>query len=234
MDSRDGQPVGDTYAEGSYAEDVDPRAEDNARRNKTLFATIALAIVVILIIWWVLSQLVTVPDVVGMQEKDARQAVENSGLVVSDVMRLPSATDPAGTVVATCPEAGARIFKWRAVRLFVVSDADKDGDGAQGGGDSSLDLAWSGGTGRPETTPSRRPAGPPRIPQVFNMTESEAIARLARDGYRATVEYGDSSTDVKRGLVFFQDPPPDTVAPRNTLVTVRVSTGPPVLGGWQN
>ncbi|MDY0087418.1 MAG: PASTA domain-containing protein [Coriobacteriia bacterium] len=233
MDSRDEQPVENTYAESSYAEDADPGAEDDARRNRALFAGIALAIVVILIVWWILSQLVVVPDVVGMQEREAWRAIEETGLSVSDVMRLPSSTDPAGEVVATCPEAGVRIFKWRSVRLFVVSGPGGGDDGAQGG-DGDLDLAWSGGTGQPQPGTSRRPVGPPRIPQVFNMTESAAIARLARDGYRATIEYGDSSTDVKRGLVFFQDPPPDTVAPRGTLVRVRVSTGPPVLSGWQN
>jgi beta-lactam-binding protein with PASTA domain len=203
---------------------------DDSKRNRSLFAGIALAVLVLLIIWWILSQLVVVPDVVGMQERDARATIEETGLSIGDVMTLPSATDPAGEVVATCPEAGVRIFKWGSVRLFVVSgDGDAD-DGAQQPDEGEVDLVWGAGADRePGATPVR-PPGPQRVPQVFDLSESSAIARLQRDGYRATVEYGDSSTNVAAGLVFYQDPPPDTVAPRGTLVIIRVSTGPPVLG----
>ena len=201
---------------------------DDTKRNRSLLAGLALAVIVLLIIWWILSQLVVVPDVVGMQEPNARTAVEGTGLEVGEVFRIPATTRPGGEVIAQCPEAGTRVFKWRLVRLFVVTGDDAD-DGAEGPDTDGVDLAWGAGDGGPAAGPAR-PPGPRVIPQVFDMTESAAIARLARDGYRATVEYGSSSTDVKRGLVFYQDPPPDTVAPRGTMVTIRVSTGPPVLG----
>jgi len=200
---------------------------DDTRRNRSLLAGLALAVIVLLIIWWILSQLVVVPDVVGMQERNAVAAVEETGLEVGEVFRIPATTQPGGEVIAQCPEAGMRVFKWRLVRLFVVTGDGTD-DGAEGPDTDGVDLAWGGERdGEPGAAPTR-PPGPQVIPQVFDMTESAAIARLARDGYRATVEYGSSSTDVKRGLVFYQDPPPDTVAPRGTVVTIRVSTGPPI------
>jgi len=219
----------DTTIDDLYAQEP---ADDEPRQNRGLIAGLVLAAIVILIIWWILSQLVTVPDVVGMQERDARATIEETGLSISDVMRLPSATDPAGEVVATCPEAGVRIFRWGSVRLFVVSGDGDAEDGAEQPDDGDINLVWGTDAEREPGAMPVRPPGPLRIPQVFDLNESAAIARLQQDGYRATVEYGDSSTNVAKGLVFYQDPPPDTVAPRGTMVIIRVSTGPPPPSGW--
>lgn len=205
------------------------REAEESRRNRNLLAGLALAVILLLVIWWILSQLVIVPDVVGMQEPDARNTIEDVGLSVSDVVRLPSEFDPAGEVVGQCPEAGVRVFQWRQVKLYVVTGDGLPPDDDVRVPDDEFDVAWGERVGPPPAMPTR-PPGPQRVPQVFDMTESEAIARLARDGYRATVEFGSSSTNVAQGLVFFQDPPPDTIAPRGTMVTIRISTGPPVLG----
>ena len=200
---------------------------DDSKRNQSLFAGLALAFIVLLVIWWILSQLVTVPDVVGMQEPDAVAEIAETGLEIGEVFRIPTTNDPGGDVIAICPEEGSRVFKWRQVRLFVQTGDGAD-DGAEGEDGDGTELVWGGERdGEPAAGPTR-PPGPQVVPQVFDMTESAAIARLQRDGYRATVEYGDSSTNVSRGLVFYQDPPPDTVAPRGTVVTIRVSTGPPI------
>jgi beta-lactam-binding protein with PASTA domain len=202
---------------------------DDSKRNQSLFAGLALALIVLLVIWWILSQLVTVPDVVGMQEQDAVSEIAETGLEIGEVFRIPAANEPGGEVVAICPEEGSRVFKWRPVRLFVVTGDGAD-DGAEDEDGDGSELAWGGERdGEPAAGPTR-PPGPQVVPQVFDMTESAAIARLQRDGYRVTVEYGESSTNVSRGLVFYQDPPPDTVAPGGTTVTIRVSTGPPVMG----
>jgi beta-lactam-binding protein with PASTA domain len=202
---------------------------DDSKRNQSLFAGLALALIVLLVIWWILSQLVTVPDVVGMQEQDAVSEIAETGLEIGEVFRIPAANEPGGEVVAICPEEGSRVFKWRPVRLFVVTGDGAD-DGAEDEDGDGSELAWGGERdGEPAAGPTR-PPGPQVVPQVFDMTESAAIARLQRDGYRATVEYGSSSTNVSQGLVFYQDPPPDTVAPAGTLVTIRVSTGYPILG----
>lgn len=199
------------------------------KRNRSLFAGIALAVFVLLIIWWILSQLVIVPDVVGMSERDALAAIAVTGLEVGEVFRIPATNQVGGEVIAVCPEEGSRVFKWRQLRLFVQT-GDGTEDGAEGEDGDGTGLVWGGERdGEPPAGPTR-PPGPQVVPQVFDMTESAAIARLRRDGYRATVEYGESSTDVKRGLVFYQDPPPDTVAPRGTIVVIRLSTGPPILG----
>jgi beta-lactam-binding protein with PASTA domain len=202
---------------------------DQSQPNRSLLAGVALAIIVVLVIWWILSQLVVVPDVVGLQERDARATIEETGLTVRDVIRLPSETDPAGEVIAQCPEAGVRTFKWRTVRLFVVTGDGAD-DGAEGPDTDGFDLVWGGERETGLAAGPTRPPGPQRVPQVFDLSEAGAISTLQRAGYRVTVQYGSSSTNVSRGLIFYQDPPPDTVAPRGTLVTIRVSTGPPVLG----
>lgn len=88
MESRNDTPVEEILV----AEDP-----EESQRNRSLFAGVALAVIVLLVIWWILSQLVVVPDVVGMQERDARATIEETGLEISEVFRLPSAADPAAS-----------------------------------------------------------------------------------------------------------------------------------------
>lgn len=77
---------------------------------------------------------VTVPDVVGAVQADARATVEGAGLGIGDVDQVFDRDVPAGTVVAQNPVGGAAAAPGHDVDLVVSAgpapgDEDTDGDG---------------------------------------------------------------------------------------------------------
>ena len=71
---------------------------------------------------------VTVPDVVGRTAAEAGSILRRAGLATPRVVSAPS-SEPAGTVIAQSPVAGAEVRKGEAIRINV-----SDGSGGGGGG----------------------------------------------------------------------------------------------------
>ena len=63
------------------------------------------------------------------------------------------------------------------------------------------------------------------VPRVIGQPEQAAVDRLTRDGLKAEVSY-EPSTAVDPGVVFTQDPVPDSRADRGSIVKLRVRRDP--------
>ncbi len=72
---------------------------------------------------------------------------------------------------------------------------------------------------------SKGPADRP-VPNVVGRTVAEASNLLGQAGFTAN-QTSEPSTTVDEGIVIRTDPPPDTVRPKGSAVTVVVSSGPP-------
>jgi serine/threonine-protein kinase len=66
---------------------------------------------------------VTMPDVTGQSETDARAALEALGLTVTS-QQQPSGNTPAGTVLAQSPAKGTKLTKGATVTLTVAKEPD--------------------------------------------------------------------------------------------------------------
>jgi serine/threonine protein kinase len=63
------------------------------------------------------------------------------------------------------------------------------------------------------------------VPNVSGFSQADAIATLTNDGLNPVVQPGTSAT-VAKGIVITENPPQGTPLPRNTNVTIYVSSGP--------
>lgn len=215
-----------------YDSAVDSADEDGDRRKRGIIAAILLFLLFLLLFWWVFSRYAVVPDVVGLAEQQAIEMIESAGFVVGEVLERPSVEGRAGEVVGQSPDGGTRALKGSPVDIFVAEREDVPDDvDVRRPGIDELGLEWGAPTERPRPIePPRVTDTRPRVPQALGLTEAEGTRILRNAGYRVTVEYGASTTDVPQGRIFFQDPAPDTVAARGTTVSVWVSTGSPRPG----
>jgi eukaryotic-like serine/threonine-protein kinase len=221
-------------SEDTERDDSATSAKDEESRRRGILAAIALAVLFFLVLWWLLSRYAAVPDVVGLPEQRATDVIESAGFVVGTVIERSSVEGRAGEVVEQSPGAGSRALRGTAVDLFVAEgEPAADDTDAQPGMDD-VSLEWGAPTSAPRPI---APASPtdrrPRVPQALGLTEGEATALMRSAGYRITVDYGPSTTAVPRGNVFYQEPPPDTVAARGSTVSIWVSTGSPIPGANQ-
>ena len=145
-------------------------------------------------------RLVTVPLVEGLEQAAAASRLKRSGLGTK-VVNVPS-PEPAGTVIAQKPKAGARVPSGTAVRIDVAGAA----------------------AGSSDTTPT---TGTATIPKVIGAPDTEAVASIKKAGFR--VESTAVSSQQPTGTVLTQSPAGGTVAQRGTTVKLRVSGGPRVV-----
>ncbi len=205
--------------------------EEDDRRRRGILAALGLLAILLLIVWWVFSRYVAVPDVVGLNVPSATRVIESAGFVVGEVLERPSVEGRAGHVTGQSPEGGSRALKGSSVDLFIAEGEPDDPDDARRPGDGEFDFSWAPPAGEPRpVAPAGSTDGRPRVPQAQGLSESDGVALLRRAGYRVTVDYGPSTTAVPRGIIYYQDPPPDTVVARGTTVSVWVSTGSPRPG----
>ncbi|HXG45796.1 MAG TPA: PASTA domain-containing protein [Gemmatimonadales bacterium] len=68
------------------------------------------------------------------------------------------------------------------------------------------------------------------VPRVIGDGVNEARRRLEAQGFRPRVDEEQADPTAPRGEVIWQDPPPLTVAPPNTQVSLIVSAGPSEVG----
>ncbi len=205
-------------------------------RRRGLLAATLLVLLLLVVVWWYLNRTAIVPDVVGLSRDRAKATIVKAGFVVGDVTTVTATPQEAGTVVDQDPFGGVRKLLGSGVDIQVGAvpgaEADSSSDGVRTLADE--DIPWGrGSSGGPRGTAwAPRTASPgPRVPQVFGMTLEEARSLLSAAGYAlGSASYGPSTTDVAAGLIYHQEPAPESYEPLGTSVDVWVSVGPP--GGY--
>ncbi len=211
----------------------DSSGEDGRARGLGLALLAALA--ALLILWWIYLQTTVVPDVIGMPQSEATQALVDAGLSVGEVTEVNSTQHRAGAVADQSPIEGARVLKRSLVDLAIARGGEGiDAEGAGAGDDSAgFDYAVP-----EEAADARRSdggggisgVGGPWVPDVQALTERTASTRLRAAGYRVRIKYGPVTTGPGKGLVYYQSPEPDAAAARGTVVEIWISTGGPGVG----
>ena len=135
-------------------------------------------------------QKVTVPDLTGMTEKDAKEELEARELELGNKTTEYSETVEEGRIIEHAPAADERVLPGTEVDI-VVSDG---------------------------------PAPVP-VPNVIGATADAALAELDAAGFVVIEETGESD-EYEEGIVFDQDPAPDTEAEAGSSVTIFISEGP--------
>jgi len=64
------------------------------------------------------------------------------------------------------------------------------------------------------------------LPRVLELTGGEAQRRLVALGFRVKFDDERTHPTIPRGAIVWQDPPPGTVLPQNSVVTLAPSAGP--------
>ena len=109
----------------------------------------------------------TVPDVVGLEEAEAEDAVTDAGLALGEIEHLPvdDASVEAGEVAAQAPRAGTEVETGAEVALVVAADsegASKEEDDAPVAKSSSGPVP----TAKAEPKPAETKEGPPQAGEI--------------------------------------------------------------------
>jgi beta-lactam-binding protein with PASTA domain len=201
--------------------DVVPTDEpDNEAQSRRRIAFLIVAVAVAIIIWWIISHIAVVPSTVGMSAGRAGGLLKFAGFETS-VTLVPCEDQLSGRVLVQAPARGLYLTWW-PVRVMVGAS------GLAGGPDennvSFVIVPGSGALDLPAPAAAQEvmPTDPEEVlplyyppvtweklmPDVQNMTKSQAIAALDRVGMSATTKSGPSTTDVSKGRVYHQKPAP--------------------------
>jgi eukaryotic-like serine/threonine-protein kinase len=140
---------------------------------------------------------VTVPDVVGMTQSGATNALLVAKLAVGPVTEVQTTNAPGGSVVTQDPAAGSKAPEGTKVALTVAATAS------------------------PSPTASTLP-----VPGVVGESQATAQTQLIGAGFVVVVSR-ETSTSVPSGDVISQSPSGGVVAAAGTTVTIVISTGAP-------
>ena len=113
------------------------------------------------------EEAVTVPDLVGMEEIEARDALSDADLELGDVERLAVEADAPeiGTVLSQAPSAGIEVDSGSEVSLIVAGDPDEATDE-----DEAPPAATGGGSGTgTETKPTAQATPTPEPKQWYRV-----------------------------------------------------------------
>ncbi len=219
------------------ATDVAPGEERQSNRGRT-FAIIAVVVVVVALVLWVLAHLGSVPSTVGMSQERATTLLKFSGFK-TDVLSVPADDKLTGRVIVQAP-AGGIYLTWWPVRVTVGSSSLASGLDGQDvsfvidAGSNALDLPVPTSTVEVLPTDAEEMAAiyfpaitwPTLMPDVQNLSKSKATKQLKGLGLKVKTKYGPSTTDVRKGRVYFQSPAPGSDIARGQTVTVWISEGP--------
>ena len=186
---------------------------------------------------------VTVPDVVGLEEDQARAALEGAGLTVSNVKRIYDGEVDSGLAVGTDPDAGEDVARGDGVTLLVskaltvpdIRDVPVDEaaevlteavftvvreapvpDRRSGDGRGVRTDPPSGTRLDPENAVLRIvPSNAVTVPVVLGSRASDARRTLEDAGLRVSIDTGTSS-----GIVYGQSPLPGRVVARGTEIEI--------------
>ncbi|WP_127841157.1 Stk1 family PASTA domain-containing Ser/Thr kinase [Actinomyces wuliandei] len=150
-----------------------------------------------------------VPDLTGMTQAEAREALTSVGLSVGNVSQEPSASVAEGTVISSDPAVGTQVSQGTEVNIVVSSGA---------------------GTPTPTATPSATAASTAdtvTVPDVSGMSHQEAVSALEGAGLSVDGEADLASSDsVPAGDVISVNPSPGSEVERGTQVRLTLSDGP--------
>lgn len=147
-------------------------------------------------------QRVTIPDVVGKQERAAAVEVQRMGLDLNETAQMPYAGAPPGTVIAQTPQKGS-----------------------EGAVQPSISLLVS-------TAPAPVVGKVYVMPKLVGMPYSAATGLISHAGFKigpmeddpnAPVESATSSTPPPPGMIMTQTPPPGWRVDGNTFIALTIS-----------
>jgi len=221
----------DSVGEMGGAEDED------GRKWRQGAAAVIIAVILVLIVWWVLQSVGVVPATVGMSQRRSAERIHSAGFQ-SLVTTVPAGDRLAGRVIAQAPLKGL-YFRWWPVRVSVTAAIGAGDDGSAAmrdiahSGKYDLELGVGGqGSSMPfdaeEMDPLYRPQafGEILMPDVQNLSETQALQSVRRVGLGVKIERGPSTTDVAASQIYYQDPAPGTRVSRGQVATLWISTGP--------
>ncbi len=221
---------------------ADLQDEDQTKRR---MAFVLVALVIGLLIWWVLSHVAVVPGTVGMSVGRASALMKFAGFETS-VTVVPSDDSMAGRVLVQAPAQGL-YFTWWPIRVAVgssslASEAERDVRFVIDVGSSGLELPI------PDAKTEVIPTDPEEVlplynppvtwdmlmPDVQNLTESQALSACRAVGLSVKMKSGPSTTDVRKGRIYYQKPAPGREIASGQTAELWISEGPldVVSGGY--
>jgi len=203
--------------------------ESDRRRRRGIAALLALLVFILATCCWIATQMAEVPDVIGMTETEARDALEAAGFEI----QVDGSAE--GVAVSQVPEGGRRALK--GTRVIVTFDGvgeSDDEDSSSTGTDGYVPSGDGDGTdgyipGGSVTSADNRPL----IPMVGNTPEASAVSTLRNAGYRVVIGGYGPTTTVATGNVYFQEPAFGSRAAYGSTVTLWISSGAPHENGYQ-
>jgi beta-lactam-binding protein with PASTA domain len=204
-------------------DDRDESDEEKRRAGWLPWIVLAIAVVVVLWLFWRYAQppslpadggtgavltAANVPNVVGMSQGAAVDAIKKSGFIAEKDSAFNSDSEP-GLVVSQAPPAGTKLTKGGPVVIVVAVDVGE-------------------ATGVPEGMED----DVSRVPNVVGMTELRANELLNNSGYNAYISSGYSRSR-PRGIVYEQSPVAGESAGYGATVEAVVSLGPAPPGKAQ-
>ncbi len=222
----------------------DPLAGDRAEEGSTVILTVSSG-----------PAIVQVPEVQGMSEADATEALEDVGLEVDPEFRF-SDDVPERRAIGTEPGAGTEIAAGSTVTLLIsrgsnrvevpdlvgfddqqalnaLSEADLTGnvvtrdDEAPAGEVIAQSPAAGQEVDRGSQVTLFVSTGAITVPDVTGLVRRGAVNRLKRAGFTASVTEQQTEDPNQQGRVLNQFPPAGSRGQRGDTVAITVGTAPP-------
>lgn len=184
--------------------DGEPRPEEDGVRDRWRLARIVAALLAFTFLvgyagaaLWMRAgapnrSIVTMPDLAGLPEAQARQTLSRLDLEMEPMDSLPNPDVEAGRVLTQSPLPGQEVAPGTAVQVILSSGQ------------------------------VRYP-----VPDVIGLTRDRAMQVLAASGMAAEVVEVENMA--RAGLVVGVQPTPGTLVPVPARLSVRVSSGPPLV-----
>lgn len=211
--------------------------QDDGRNRRALFVGLITAALILFVLWLVWINLARVPDVVGMDRYHANVAFENAGLNLGKVAATGRGKVLPGQVAIQAATPGSLLFKGATIDVAVKTGPEASLLGASyalNGYVAPLTTPqqpwWVTtpglGAGQPAPAAIQGTSSYVGVPNVLNMSQSEAVSRLNSAGYATSVKTGPSTAGVAAGHVYYENPAPNGADAPGSTVTVWISTGP--------
>ena len=175
------RPLGRTWLEVCRMEGgpVPQAGGRGSRRGRPWVVLIAVLSLATVVAGCSCEEAVTVPNLVGLEEIEARHALSDAGLELGDVERLTVEADApeVGTVLSQVPSAGSEVDSGSEVSLVVAEGPEETTDGDEGeapppaasGGSGS-----AGGSGVQPSTPTKSAPDPVIDEEAWRIVVSDS------------------------------------------------------------